>query len=394
MLPCLSTVQLAMPIELNARIGGAETFTNVLHTWGVDLARAALRIAFGLTPELPASLLPNLTQSSISTYSSAQGLFSKLPAAVPLSSLVDNCDGSAQQRSSDQSREPPFLEFPDPAPYSNEETEEASQPGISLSASLDQGRFCCGCPAMCCSDRCCYWDFVLLNNPAADVIRPLSLGGLSEPCLVSQRPTSPSCREREQKTQAAAVDGVRGGCLCATLALSQMLEEGGRTNSQMRPDIIMTHPSSILREKQKCLSKISHDQLWSQQVADNTSCFDRELKAPDQQQQLRASICDVQPKSFVHSVNLLPDWSGWGVIKRIEMLPAARALTGFVDAELYGKQGDLVALPPAGFAAVGWVVSKSLVDAESAAGFMDEILEHLVIEIGCVDGELQGHVPV
>lgn len=47
---------LAVPIELNARIGGGETYVNVQSAWGLDLAQAALRIACGLRPRLPEHL--------------------------------------------------------------------------------------------------------------------------------------------------------------------------------------------------------------------------------------------------------------------------------------------------------------------------------------------------
>ena len=94
-----------------------------------------------------------------------------------------------------------------------------------------------------------------------------------------------------------------------------------------------------------------------------------------------ASIHNMHPKSFVHSVNFLPDWSGWGVIKRIELQNNAQSLPGYVDAELYGKPGDLVAFPPVGFSPMGWIVSKSETNAEDAARNMDHILEHLVIDI-------------
>lgn len=48
---------LAVPIELNARIGGAETYTNIRSVWGVDLARQALRLSLGLPPKLPGHLM-------------------------------------------------------------------------------------------------------------------------------------------------------------------------------------------------------------------------------------------------------------------------------------------------------------------------------------------------
>eukprot|EP00798_Chlamydomonas_sp_ICE-L_P004295 gene4295-14405_t len=59
----------AMPIECNLRVGGAETQTNVLTTWGVDLAQAALRLSLGGRPVLPPCLRA-AAQASKQTFAS------------------------------------------------------------------------------------------------------------------------------------------------------------------------------------------------------------------------------------------------------------------------------------------------------------------------------------
>ena len=58
-----------------------------------------------------------------------------------------------------------------------------------------------------------------------------------------------------------------------------------------------------------------------------------------------------------------------------------------MDVELYGAVGDRVALPPAGFAAMGWVVAQSNRGPEEAAEAMQRVLEHVVIEMGPCDEE-------
>eukprot|EP00955_Chlamydomonas_euryale_P070625 360804-Chlamydomonas_euryale.AAC.8 len=49
-----------MPLELNVRVGGAETWSNVRAAWGLDLAAAAVRVALGLPPRLPQHLAAHL----------------------------------------------------------------------------------------------------------------------------------------------------------------------------------------------------------------------------------------------------------------------------------------------------------------------------------------------
>jgi hypothetical protein len=94
-------------------------------------------------------------------------------------------------------------------------------------------------------------------------------------------------------------------------------------------------------------------------------------------------IHDIVPLRHVRSVNLLPDWAGWGVIRRIELLPgAALDCPALLDFELYGKAGDRVALPPAGFTAMGWVVVASDNGPEAAAEAMQDALRFVMIDIG------------
>ena len=350
------TIQKAMPIELNARIGGAETFTNVFHAWGVNLARAALRIALGLSPSLPFEPSPQSRSDSPD-----REMPSVISDAIPLNVTE---------------------KFSYALPPTQCQPESRGILTSDIISVLD--RCACGCPSTCCSGgRCFHWDFLLTRNQVTSltsVASPLSIGGLSEPDPAFWKPCLPSKKVRDQAVcTLVASDG--WGHSCAALPPSQMSEEDDRTSDAGS----MQCPSKTSVNLKCCPAiplKESTLQHKLHRIDNRATLLNDDFdpsKAPSSWSS--SSIHDMQPKSFVHSVNFLPDWSGWGVIKRIELLPDAKLLSGFVDIELNCKHGDLVAFPPAGFSPMGWIVSKSQVDAEDAAKNMDRILENLIIEI-------------
>lgn len=360
-----------MPIELNARIGGAESFTNILSAWGVDLAQAAVCVAFGLTPKLPDILVTAAgdgqrglgtkhasgpCSASNHPLTSARIHDGDIQCPVEFEGNKSCCIGPPKVSSSASSspRDPP--------------AHHASSYTVSDSFSDLAGRCACGCPVTCCSGgRCCYWDFLLSRNPTAissDVARrPLSLGGLSEPGPVARSPLSLSGQIPDHAIQ--ALSG-RGACMCAELAMSQIID-----NVDMTTQL-----------KLSCCSAVD---LPVQETSHQDPGSVIRMHVPSESVRNRASIHDLQPINFVHSVNFLPDsWSGWGVIKKLELGISARDKSGYVDSELYGKPGDLVALPPAGFAAMGWIVSKSGANSEDAEFAMADILKYLVVEIDSI----------
>ena len=53
----------------------------------------------------------------------------------------------------------------------------------------------------------------------------------------------------------------------------------------------------------------------------------------------------------------------------------------FVDCDFYYKVGDKVALPPAGFSALGWMVCKSPLGSSDAVMQLETLLEYVVMDL-------------
>ena len=399
--------QEAVPIELNARIGGAETYTNVLTAWGVDLARAALRISCGLLPQPPLHLIGAHHQAACAGREAAaeRGADSPLPLPTDLilpahpwysqSSIETHSDGGQPSVSSVS---------PDP---SGDDGECVCGSGLAGG---------CGCPTTCCSaGRCCYWDFVSDRaSPGAAGLRAPSLRCLSEPtpelnpgapdpggCLCAAKARSkldPSHQQQEQPSHIA--DSIADEhhqpaaprCQAYTDAAcsrrpssSGRGSPGGSAGGREGEGVccFAADDSPELREKGRyqngrpssrpsCLSDTEHQSAQPAQLPSGATASPSCLK-------------EALPLCHVHSVNFLPDWEGWGVIQRQDLGGGARAHPGYVDAELYGRPGDRVALPPAGFSAMGWMVAQSIEGPEGAERAMQQMMDHVVIELGPAD---------
>lgn len=68
------------------------------------------------------------------------------------------------------------------------------------------------------------------------------------------------------------------------------------------------------------------------------------------------------------------------------MGPGALNHPGYVDSEIYYQPGDLVALPPLGFSALGWMVAHTKEGGpDEAARILDEMMQHLDIALRTPD---------
>ncbi|KAG1672031.1 hypothetical protein FOA52_008907 [Chlamydomonas sp. UWO 241] len=87
------------PVELNMRVGGAETWSNVRAAWGIDLARCALRISLGLPPRLPRHLARAHADSGRGRHAGATPpVPTPAPAPAPATSSSPQCGRAAPKR--------------------------------------------------------------------------------------------------------------------------------------------------------------------------------------------------------------------------------------------------------------------------------------------------------
>lgn len=89
--------------------------------------------------------------------------------------------------------------------------------------------------------------------------------------------------------------------------------------------------------------------------------------------------CD--PIMYVASINFVPDWSGFGIIDVLEIGSDALTHPNFVDCDFYYKVDDKVALPPAGFSALGWMVCRSPEGPSAAVTKLEELLTYVAMEL-------------
>ena len=395
-------VQEAIPIELNARIGGAETYTNVLTAWGVDLAHAALRISCGLSPQLPLHLINANHQAGCAGREEAAERRADSPLQLPTDLIqpAHPCYSQSRVEMHSDGGQPSV---------SSVSPELSSDDGECVCGSGLAGG--CGCPTTCCSaGRCCYWDFVSDRaSPGAVGVHAPPLRCLSEPtpelntggCLCIAKARCKLDHSHKRKDQPSHVAGsvanehhqpavpcyqafTDAACTSRRPSSSGMGSPGGSAGWSEDEGVCCSaagiRPEIRTQDRRKnggpapqlsCLSDAGHQST-------------RPAQPPFSLTGAPSCLTEALPLSHVHSINFLPDWEGWGVIQRLELGHGAKVHPGYVDAEVYGRPGDRVALPPAGFSAMGWMVAQSNQGPEGAERAMQQMMEHVVIELGPV----------
>jgi len=336
----------AVPIELNARIGGAETFTNIRAAWGVDLAHAAARIACGLRPVLPRHLLQQL-QASLqaaaqlqdmcaaelaAAYRGAGGVCHLSRSGSPCSchctesemhGVASTCGASADPAASagcscyraarmQQSSRRADLAYTHRATRSLDIAPaqlHGDMAPAGAAGSVPAAAVCeCGCTGSCCCCTGSYWDF--LSSRAAS-----KAPALSEPCT----PNMDGCTGRAEQGVGDASAASAAGVL----------------------EFTSGEPSDAHSEE-----------------GTETSCM--------ASHQVQPWVRHLAPSHFVSSINFVPDWTGEGRIEQLEVSASTKADPGYVDAEMYYAPGAIAKLPPAGFSALGWMVSAGCSHADAA----------------------------
>lgn len=77
------------------------------------------------------------------------------------------------------------------------------------------------------------------------------------------------------------------------------------------------------------------------------------------------------PATYVASVNFVPDWTGEGRLEEFEVSGATLSDPAYIDSEKYYSVGATVKLPPAGFSALGWMVTSGASHDEAVATMAD-----------------------
>ncbi len=312
-----------MPIEINARIGGAETYSNVKAAWGVDLARAALRISLGLPPRLPARLLlaakaqlPSVDEAS----APAEGPTS-VCSAVPGAAAVNYCGHSiavaSDRRSSGACVAPETLSILPPPP----------PPPLDSSLSACG----CGCPdgCLCCTDsKCgCYWDFLKRRAGENGDGRQYSLDvdsapgssvcGASEPAAATPLECVCIAKALSHHTPALTTptqDSAIVASLPTVSTASEVLVFPGVSTaaSSRRSSFDVTDSHSIGTPQPKADCHVAHC-IWPESQMDVGVKADPSLRFAHQ-------IITLRPLSYVHSVNFVPQaWTGMATVERIEV---------------------------------------------------------------------------
>ncbi|GAX83253.1 hypothetical protein CEUSTIGMA_g10679.t1 [Chlamydomonas eustigma] len=376
--------KVAAPIELNGRIGGAETYSNIMGAWGVDLARAAARVACGLLPELPAGLRLQLNRGpgcpkspmwAIRSHApiqyGAEGFhvatrYSEGASEWPPTHLAHSLDAYAVEQprvtaddasiASDQklgvatvltTKEKEYFSL---AAKDEVHSDEGAQHNVKACQNkADSNDHKCEClESCCCKGRCCYWDFlsgttVLLPRhlPTSDVASDVYC--MSEPVPESHHLVDCTCqcvqKALSSMNKAAEGDG--------DAAFGQTVNDKGALPYAMES---------------------SAEELL----------VDPESRRVDVEDVLcRSCIVDLHPAAFVHSCNFVPDWTGLGIVEKLEVGSEALKHAGYVDSEVSYCVGAVAAMPPLGFGCLGWMVVKSETGPQEAEAVMTELLGYL-----------------
>ncbi len=368
-LEAFSTPRGPVPIELNARVGGAECYTNVLTAWGVDLGVNAARIALGLPPALPA--LPALLPAPHPD-----------PPAHIRAPARHHVDGAAATAAA----APPRV-----VALSEEALKAQEQHFLLAALRLPEG--CCACDdyvsVAASSGVGCGCSVVSSSSP----LGPPS----SSACGCSSAPGSPT---------ASIAGGAVAGRGLAALSISNHAEEeeegvlapaehvmppAGHP-ARLASFAFPLHPREEAANPEVADAAVSPTMAMAPQRSALTAALrgassagltePRPQRPPAEEAMLAAAAAHgwpvppeasralrvARPQAHVHSVNFVPDdWEGEGLVEELRVRSATLQDPAYVDSEMYYAPGAVAKLPPAGFGALGWMVASGHSDLEAEA---------------------------
>ncbi|KAL6763425.1 ATP-grasp domain-containing protein [Haematococcus lacustris] len=384
-----------VPIELNARIGGAETPVQVMAAWGVDLAHAALRIAAGLPPVLPHKLLTQpqpmqtlqqLQDSSSGHGKAASGLCdSQGPAVAGYGAGVCPKAPSSSRHLKQQDVSAGCL------PYR-----------LAMASSWVQNHACAltHCPCPCHPTPEQRHLTPTHTSPPSSTLPALQTHLLGEEALEGMAVLQ-VCSGCSGMT-GGVVEGSEGSRLdldhswggseadCTSQDSSRYCpctchKSSGTHVQQQASRTALSAISPVGQQTQELGEAASGEQIGQQAaLVELTHCCPHQrgmgwgAGGPTTSQ---PCLLQRWPRSFCHSINILPDWQGEGHLEALHVEPWVPKDPQLVDMELYYKPGSCILLPPAGNSALGWMVSSSPLGPDAAEAAMQRLQHGLVVRL-------------
>lgn len=415
-LEAFSTAHGPVPIELNARMGGAETFTNIKAVWGVDLAEQALRCALGLPPQLPTLLdAANTIQESVSISVPVSDSNYNV-AGVSVDSHVAGCQ---EQQDDCSSADEPVLSDTE---VFTEQNDVALQDMWAMPlAENSKSTSCEQLMQQSHSSSQTPEPFSCISE-ATQRMQEITVTDCDNQKAVATRPESKvRCDGVDSHIHAVGIHAVAAWRLpvgheiedCTSCASSHrnLAHDGasshagtGYDSDSDSPDV--TPPESIIFASELCgaqeqafisnTAAARRDLSPLQPATFPTPCIPgvmstspgvpagactlNQLHVVGQDSDKVSHTRIAHPLYHVHSVNFVPDWEGLGVIDVLGFKPGAEQHRAYVDSQMYNKPGDLVRLPPLGFSALGWMVARGL-DPQHAEHEMQVLMDLVDIQL-------------
>ncbi|KAJ9513708.1 hypothetical protein QJQ45_015466 [Haematococcus lacustris] len=382
-----------VPIELNARIGGAETpvQASVMAAWGVDLAHAALRIAAGLPPVLPHKLLtqpqPMQTLQQLKDSSGHGKAASSLcdsqgPAVAGYGAGVYPEGPSSSRHLKQQDVSVGCL------PYR-----------LAMASSWVQNHACAltHCPCPCHPTPEQRHLTPTHTSPPSSTLAALQTHLLGEEALEGM-----AVLQVCSGMTAGVVEGSEGSRLdldhswggseadCTSQDSSRYCpctcHKSSGTHVQQQASRTALSAISPVGQQTQELGEAAAGVQTGQQAAlvELTHCCPHQRgMGSGAGGPTTSQPCLLQrwPRSFCHSINILPDWQGEGHLEALHVEPWVTKDPQLVDMELYYKPGSRILLPPAGNSALGWMVSSSPHGPDAAMAAMQRLQQGLVVRL-------------
>ncbi len=327
-LEALSTHDMGpVPIELNGRIGGAETYTNVLAAWGVDLVAQAARLAVGLSPSIPHTTLATHPWPSSSSHS-LRLVGPHWPGCSTLHAASQSCSSDDDQAASDSAA----ARAANMAGSSDDEQAVSVGQAVSLRLGIAGLRVGSGqrrsedssggvsptqassC-SLCASSAGSCDHHSLLSYDAVASVRP-HVG-----C-----PTQELAPKASLLPPAGAPPGVRLGAHMSHSRGSSRDGPAGQSGPHSRSDsadgAVSTDSDTLQPQK-----ALGHPTAWPCLVQTWQGAGQRERPdhGPD-------CLVLARPLTHVYSVNFVPEWRGEGVLEDYRLDLETREHPAFVDA--------------------------------------------------------------
>jgi hypothetical protein len=288
------TPQGPVPIELNARVGGAETYSNIKAAWGVDLAEAAVLAALGRTPRLPPNLVTALRVRPMTGVVSTHILDSFPEQCVSVGHTTSSLQGCGQHLQSDPAvkldAEQMQLDSVDTVDALQQPPsgQAAARPSFESSAAS--------------SDTCAATSHHLLQSDM-DTLTTISTAPGSDAgslCICSCTGSSGcSCSCTHQCLRSASggflstSDDEGPSLLCQTCTKGNAGKQA-QEGSQAAWALSLSRPAAAALTSRGSVHHVGHDS------------------------RLRV----VAPLCYLHSVNFVPDWQGPGVLSVLQLEPS------------------------------------------------------------------------